>query len=118
MNFDTRDVDAALARLAGKIQVPLEDALIETVKQIQAASNRAVPVDTRALLDSSTAKVDLDNLVGGVGYKHPSAPAAHENPKGRRYRNGKKAKFLETAVNDNANVLVNKAAAALRRALQ
>lgn len=117
MKFDTRAVDKALAKFLLKTQAPLEDALVESIKDIQKASNRMVPVDTGDLLASSRAKVDLDNLKGGVGYAHPSAPAAHENPKGRRYRNGKKAKFLESAVNDNANVLVNKTAAAMKKAL-
>lgn len=116
--FDMGDVDRNLVALWAKVKPACVEALVETVEVVLNQSDRDAPRLSGSLVNSSTGKVDAGRLIGGVGYSDPKAPVAHENPRGKRYKRGKKAKFLETAVNDNANVLVNKAAAALRRALQ
>lgn len=107
--FDVSAVDRALAELADKVRPKLVDALLETCLDIQEASDKDTPRLTGDLVNSSVVRVDTGTLVGGVGYLHASAPAAHENTQ-VRYKRGKKSKFLEDAVNANLDLLPQRVA--------
>lgn len=61
--------------------------------------------------------VDKEHLRASIYYTDSKAAAAHENFHRRRYRNGKQAKFLESAADDHREDVVRDVADEIRRVL-
>lgn len=115
--FDVSGVLRALEQFEQRATSAVEGALVDSVTAMRADSDGRVPIFMGDVLTSSTGKVDLDLLLGGSGYDHASAPALHENPRGRRYKHGRTEKFLETAHNAAGASLPGEVADAVRQVM-
>ena len=80
-------------------------------------SNDRVPLDEAALQRSGTATVDETVLKAAVAYDTPYAVRQHEELEWR-HAPGRRAKYLESALNDSATEVRDVIAAELRRALR
>lgn len=90
------------------------DGLGDALGIVAESSQDKVPVMTGELKRSQF--TSQDGLRGVVGYRDSKAAAAHENLH-VRLRNGKQAKFLETAVVENLSRIEAAVSDAVRRAL-
>lgn len=80
-------------------------------------SNTRVPLDEGPLERSGTASVDEGTLTAAVSYDTPYAVRQHEDMT-YRHAPGRTAKYLEHALNSNADDVMELVAAQLRRALR
>lgn len=101
-------------RCEAVIREAAERGLADALDIVSDASQEKVPVMTGELKRSNF--TDQDGLRGVVGYKDSKAAAAHENLTAR-LRNGKQAKFLETAAAENRARIEATIADAVRRVL-
>lgn len=102
--------EEAEARIVAAAARGLADAL----DIVADSSQEKVPVQTGELKRSKF--TDQDGLRGVVGYKDSKAAAAHENLTAK-LRNGKQAKFLETAAAENRARIQAAVSDAVRRVL-
>ncbi|MDT0306128.1 hypothetical protein RM780_04015 [Streptomyces sp. DSM 44917] len=80
-------------------------------------SNTVVPLDEAALQRSGVATVDDRDLRAAVSYDTPYAVPQHERLD-YEHAPGRKAKFLEDALNENRAEVADLVAAQIRRALR
>lgn len=78
--------------------------LVEAVAEVAKEARQRTPVMTRDLVRSQ--RRETKGLTGVIYYTDSKAAAAHENLHERTYRNGKQAKFLESAANDKRDDVV------------
>lgn len=97
-------VDAALARGVGT-----------SLRDVAETSDDRVPVQTTELKRSRG--TSQDGTSGTVYYTDNKAAVAHENPRKHRYRNGKREKYLESALNESGDRFVQNLAGELREVL-
>jgi hypothetical protein len=76
--------------------------LFEASEMILEESNRIVPHDQGILQNSGETSVDEDNSTASISYDTPYAVAQHEELD-FEHQNGRKAKYLETALKDNSD---------------
>lgn len=105
--YGERAEAAADAGISGGIRRGLDE--------ISDLSQQRVPVLTTELKRSHGTSHDGNS--GSVYYTDNKAAVAHENPRKRRYRNGKREKYLESAMNDGADNFLQALAAELREVL-
>lgn len=90
-------------KVMADVQAAIEAGLEESAQDVLDASNDIVPVDTGELRNSGEV-VTESNSKGkdstSVAYSAEHAVAVHETPK--NYQNGRKYKYLETALEDYA----------------
>ena len=86
-------VDAAIARGVAK-----------ALRDISETSQDRVPVQTSELKNSHG--TSQDGSSGTIYYTDNKAAVAHENPRKHRYRNNKREKFLESALNEGRDDFV------------
>lgn len=86
------------------------------MEHVLAESNKLVPLDEDTLERSGKASIDELTLEGAVSYDTPYAVRQHEELD-YRHAPGRQAKYLETAVTEQAPVVVALVAAEIRRAL-
>ena len=102
-----------------QVQALINDAghkgLVEAAKDVAQEARRRTPVMTRDLVKSQ--RRETKGLTAVIYYTDSKAAAAHENLQGREYRNGKQAKFLESAASDKHEDIVEAVAEAIRKAL-
>jgi hypothetical protein len=91
--------------------------LLLGAEHVLGISNDRVPLDEAALQRSGTATVDEADLRAAVAYDTPYAARQHEELTWR-HAPGRRAKFLESALNDSAVEVRDVIAAELRRALR
>lgn len=89
-----------LAAALAAFRAALADALEDITEDALRESNLVVPLDEGPLERSGFAQVDRANLTGQVAYDTPYAIRQHEDPT-LRHAAGRKAKFLEDAVEEN-----------------
>jgi hypothetical protein len=65
-------------------------------------SNRTIPHNEGTMQDSGEVSVDGSKLEASVSYDTPYTVRQHEDTS-MRHPNGRKAKFLETALNEQSN---------------
>jgi len=102
----TAEVRAAAAR-----------GLLMGAEHVLGISNDRTPIDEGALVRSGTASVDEALLKSAIAYDTPYAPVQHERLD-FRHAPGRRAKFLESALNDSRQEVRDIVAAQLRRALE
>ncbi|QXJ40751.1 putative minor capsid protein [Curtobacterium phage Parvaparticeps] len=76
-------------------------------------ANERVPLETGGLMRSGSTSIDKENMVAAISYDAVQAVPQHENLS-YHHDHGRRAKFLESAINDNAKTvaeLVRKGAA-------
>lgn len=105
--------------ISGEIRLPdfaaaVEDGLRRAAELVLAAAKEGAPVLTGKLRDSGASAVE--GLTAAVGFTDSKAVAAHENMHDR-LRNGKRAKFLELAAQENADAAMKLIGDALLRSL-
>lgn len=89
--------------------------LYEAAEHVLEESNRVVPLDEGDLSRSGFAETDRDALVAHVGYDTPYAARQHEELS-YRHSEGRKAKFLEDTVNQQAGTIRDHIAKKIREA--
>ena len=98
-----------------RLNEAVTDGLTAAAQLVLDAAKDGAPVLSGRLRDSGS--FEVDGLTAAVGFADVKAVAAHENTHDR-LRNGKRAKFLELALADNAGavgaVLRDSAARVLR----
>ena len=87
----------------------------DAADKVGETSDQRVPVRTGELERSR--KVLKEPLRAVIGYTDSKAAAAHENLHARRYRNGRRAKFLESAADDHRQDIERMVAEEIRRVL-
>lgn len=80
-------------------------------------SRTQVPIEEATLERSGTASVDPGTLTGAVSYDTPYAVRQHEDL-ALHHDDGRKAKFLEDPMRDEAEAMRALIAAAIRRSLR
>ncbi|GAA3144950.1 hypothetical protein Ppa06_58240 [Planomonospora parontospora subsp. parontospora] len=90
--------------------------LHKATRHVLTASNQRVPFETGDLERSGRPVVDEVNLRGVISYDQPYAVAQHEEL-GYRHERGQ-AKYLESALREEADTVRELIAAELRRALR
>lgn len=90
------DIVAQRAAKAGQ-----QDGLTEAAGMLLDASNQIVPLDRGDLLGSGQVDFDLDAGTASVYYDTVYAAKLHQNPK-YNFQNGRRGKFLQSAVRQGA----------------
>ena len=112
--YDRRD------EVSERVRAAAADALYKALEHIGAESDRTVPLEEGTLMRSRTVAVDKDTLVGAVGYGGAASAYAvrqHEEL-GWKHKPGRRAKFLELAVKEQADRVQNWLAETLRDAFR
>lgn len=86
-------------------------------EHVLGVSNDRAPIDEGALVRSGIASVDEARLRAAVAYDTPYAARQHEELTWR-HAPGRRAKYLESALNDSRDEVRAVIAAQLRRAFQ
>ncbi|MFC8491780.1 hypothetical protein ACFUJU_13455 [Streptomyces sp. NPDC057235] len=91
--------------------------LLLGAEHVLGVSSDRVPLDEAALQRSGTASVDEATMQASVSYDTPYAVVQHERMD-QRHAPGRRAKYLESALNDSMSAVRDVIAAQLRRALR
>jgi hypothetical protein len=91
--------------------------LAKGVEHVLTESRKVVPIEEGTLERSGVATVDEANLRGAVSYDTPYAVRQHEDLT-LRHAEGRKAKYLEDPLNEEAPVVLQLVRAEMRRALR
>lgn len=92
------------------------DGLFEAAESLLEYANRSVPLDEGPLQQSGMASVDRANLVAAVSYNTPYSVAQHERLD-YQHAPGRRAKFLELALEENRAQLQQHIANKIKAAL-
>jgi hypothetical protein len=119
------NIEANLNSVLAALQITAEDKLLELGKQIEERSNEIAPEDTGELKSLSYAESERvgDTVTVAIGYRADHAAYTHENtPSKTDYQNpttpGTHFKFLQTALTEKENDLMNELADALKAQLK
>lgn len=110
-------ISANLARLADAEHEGAANGLELVTEHLLGVSRRQVPIEEGILERSGVASVDRAALKGAVSYDTPYAVRQHEDLN-LRHDEGRKAKYLEDPMREEADVMADIIAAQIRRALR
>jgi hypothetical protein len=118
-------IEANLNAVLANLQITAESKLLEIGRQIETRSNEIAPKDTHELVGSSYVESET---IGGtttveIGYMADHAAYTHENtPSHEDYKSpttaGTHFKFLQTALTEKENDLMNELASALKEQIK
>lgn len=92
------------------------DAMSDALEMLLDESNQLVPLEEGTLQRSGTVSLDRQRLRGAVSYDTPYAARQHEDTR-LRHDQGRQAKYLERAFNENGQRAAEHIAAVIRREL-
>jgi hypothetical protein len=108
IEWDGDAIEEAVREAAG-------DGLLLAAEHVLQVANEDVPLDEGTLERSGTTSVDRENLKAAVTYDTPYAHRQHEDLT-FRHLGGRKAKWLESAINSEKDTVGEIVAATIRRA--
>ncbi|MFP8960035.1 hypothetical protein ACLIYP_05600 [Streptomyces nanhaiensis] len=104
-------------QVRGEVRQAAGRALYLAAEHVLSVSNDRVPLDEAALQRSGTASVDEGSLRAAVAYDTPYAARQHEELTWR-HAPGRRAKYLESSLNDSRDEVRRLVAAQIRRAFE
>ena len=105
------------APLVGAVRQAAARGLLLGAEHVLQVSRTQVPIDEATLERSGTASVDSSSLTAAISYDTPYAVRQHEEMT-YRHAAGRKAKYLEDPMREEADQVGEIIATQIRRALQ
>lgn len=103
--------------VAAQVHDAAGDGLFDAAEYLLEEANRTVPLEETILEGSGFADIDYDALEAAVSYDTPYAARQHEET-GWAHDSGRRAKWLELTVHEQANAVRDFMADRLREALR
>lgn len=103
MSYDGRQVAANIPRLERALDRGVDKGKLDVMFELMRLSQLEVPHDEGTLQNSGTVET-LPNGDIVLGYHTPYAARLHEHPE-YHFQKGRKGKYIEDPINNNAEVL-------------